>query len=104
MTDNKSDLEFRAKGYYWVKYGSIWQIMEWAGEMWYKCGRDCGLRDVDLTKIGDRAVRPDANKATLDIQLVINTLNCPCCESTNNYNMLSDGARGCLDCDAEWAV
>lgn len=70
MIDNKSDLDIREKGYYWVYYGGCWQVMQWCGGNWYKCGGEWGISSESLTKIGNRAVRPDANEATLDIQLV----------------------------------
>jgi len=64
-----SDIKFRSKGFYWVKYDKSkrWQVMEWVvGNYWFRCGSNYGLDDVDLIEIGQRISRPDADKVVLD--------------------------------------
>lgn len=40
----------REKGFYWIKYYSIWIVAEWTGRNWYTTGSDQdinkGVREV----------------------------------------------------------
>lgn len=59
-------MEFRNKGFYWVKMFDKWQVAGWNGEAWYFTGTEQSAKDDELENIGERVLRPDAEIATLD--------------------------------------
>lgn len=51
----------REKGFYWVKYEDVWEVMEWAGNGigWLQCGISLdtkSIRDRDLESINENII------------------------------------------------
>jgi hypothetical protein len=47
----------RQEGYYWVQYGTSFEIAKWINNNWFVCGYKEPMQDIDFNHINENRIK-----------------------------------------------